>query len=88
MAWTIEYARSVRKSVEKLDSQTRARIRDFIENRIAVLDDPRTLGKPLKGPLGGLWRFRVGDYRIICDVQEHRLAVLVLAIADRRAVYR
>jgi mRNA interferase RelE/StbE len=88
VAWTLEYARSVRKSVEKLDPQTRNRIRDFIENRIAVLDNPREPGKPLKGHLATFWRYRVGDYRIICDVQDHRLVVLVVEVGHRGDVYR
>jgi mRNA interferase RelE/StbE len=88
VAWTIEYARSVRKSVEKLDAPTRRRIRAYIEDRIAVAEDPRALGKALTGPLGGLWRYRVGDHRVICDIQDDRRAVLVLAIGHRRDVYR
>ena len=88
MAWTLEYARSARKSVEKLDPETRRRIREFLENRLATLDDPRALGKPLKGPLATFWRYRVGDYRILCDVQDKRLVILVVAIGNRREVYR
>lgn len=88
MAWALEYARSARKSVEKRDPQTRHHIRDFLENRIAVLDNPREAGKPLKGPLATFWRYRVGDYRIICDVQDNRLVILVVTIGHRGDVYR
>ncbi|TPK98293.1 MULTISPECIES: type II toxin-antitoxin system RelE/ParE family toxin [unclassified Mesorhizobium] len=88
MAWTLEYARSARKFVEKLDPHTRSRIRDFIENRLAELDNPREVGKPLKGPLATFWRYRVGDCRIICDVQDARLVILVVAIGHRGDVYR
>jgi len=88
VVWRIEYARSVQKSVEKLDPQTRKRIRDYLETRIVSSDDPRQLGKPLTGPFGGLWRYRVGDYRLICELQDDRLVVLVLAVAHRRDVYR
>ncbi|MER8696786.1 type II toxin-antitoxin system RelE/ParE family toxin [Mesorhizobium opportunistum] len=83
MAWTLEYARSARKFFEKLDPKTRHRIRDFIENGIAALDNPREAGKALKGPLATFWRYRVGDYRIICDVQDSRLVVLVITIGHR-----
>jgi mRNA interferase RelE/StbE len=55
---------------------------------VATLDDPRQTGKALKGPLGDLWRYRVGDYRIICDIQDRVLIVLVLQIGNRREVYR
>ncbi|MBI3089229.1 MAG: type II toxin-antitoxin system RelE/ParE family toxin [Candidatus Tectomicrobia bacterium] len=88
MAWTIEYAKSVQKFVRKLEPQTRSRIRDYLEKQVAALDDPRTLGKALRGHLGNLWRYRVGDYRIICDVQDDRLVVLVVEIGYRRDVYR
>ena len=56
MVWRIEYAESVQKDVRKLDAQERKRIRDFIEVKVALLDDPRSLGKPLSGGLSGLWR--------------------------------
>jgi len=89
MAWRIEYDLAVRKTVEKLDRQARDRIRDFLHNRIAKLDDPRQNGKALKGSaLGNFWRYRVGDYRIICDIQDKRLVVLVIEIGHRRDVYR
>jgi mRNA interferase RelE/StbE len=88
VAWIVDYAESVGKSVEKLDPQTRSRIRTYLEDRIASLDDPRSQGKALTGPLGGLWRYRVGDYRIICEVQDKRLVVFVIKIDHRSEVYR
>lgn len=88
MAWTIEYAESVRKPVSKLGPQTRARIRSYLEGKLARLDDPRSQGKALTGPFGGLWRYRVGDYRIICDIIDQRLVVLVVKIEHRSSVYR
>ncbi len=88
MAWTIEYAASVKKSVRNIDAQARQRIRKYLEQRVANLDNPRDLGTSLVGSLGGLWRYRVGDYRIICEIQDDRLRVLVLTIGHRREVYR
>jgi mRNA interferase RelE/StbE len=88
MAWTIEYAESVQKPVSKLDPQTRQRIRSYLEDKIATLDDIRSLGKALTGPLSGLWRYRVGDYRIICQIIDQRLVVLVLKIDHRSSAYR
>ena len=85
MAWTIEYATSVQKPVAKLDPQTRTRIRS---EKIASLDDPRSQGKALTGPLSGLWRYRIGDYRVICDIIDRRLVVLVVKIDHRSSVYR
>lgn len=88
MGWTISYAASVRKSLEKIDAVGRRRIRAYLEERVARLDDPRQLGKPLTGDLGGLWRYRVGDYRIICELQDAQLVVLVVTVDHRKDVYR
>lgn len=89
MAWTIEYDLAVRKSVEKLDRQTRKRIRSYLHDRLAKLDNPRSTGKALKGSeFGNYWRYRVGDYRIVCDIQDHRLVVLVIEIGHRSEIYR
>ena len=89
MVWTVEYAASVRKSVRRLTPDVRYRIRRYLEGRLASLDDPRQLGAPLRGTqFEDLWRFRVGDYRIIARVEHARLIILVLAVAHRRDVYR
>ena len=88
MTWRIEYAQSVQKTVSKLDSKSRSRIKDFLEGRLAALDDPRQIGDGLTGPLQGAWRYRVGDYRIICRIHDDRLVVLVIKIGHRSEVYR
>ncbi len=88
MAWTIDYTDSARKQLLKLDKQTARRIVDFMDARIASVDDPRSTGKALSGPLGGFWRYRVGDYRVICDIQDGALRVLVVAVGNRRELYR
>ena len=59
-----------------------------MDERIADLEDPHNSGKALKGPLGGLWRYRVGDYRIICEIRDGELCILVLELGNRKAVYR
>jgi len=87
--WKIEYAKSVRKSVRKLDRQTQIRLRKYLETRLAVADDPRSLGRALQGSkFQNLWRFRVGDYRIIAQIEDDKVRVLVLRIGHRREVYR
>jgi mRNA interferase RelE/StbE len=89
VVWTIEYDVAARKSVEKLDSEVRKRIKRFLEDRVAKLEDPRQIGKALKGTeLGHLWRYSTGDYRILCDIQDNRLIVLVVDIGHRSTVYR
>ena len=89
MAWTIDYTESARRQLRKLDKQTARRIVDFMDERIASQEDPRDTGKALTGPmLGAYWRYRIGDYRIICDIQDDALRVLVIEVGNRREVYR
>lgn len=88
MTWTIEYARSVAKTARTMDPPTRTRIRTFLEQRVAALADPREIGDPLKGELAGLWRYRVDNYRVICDIRDEALVVLVIRIGHRREIYR
>ena len=89
MVWTVEYAASVREFVRKLAPDVRTRIRTYIEGRLASLDDPRQLGAPLRGTqFADLWRFRVGDYRIITRLEHSCLVILVLAVGHRSEVYR
>jgi mRNA interferase RelE/StbE len=88
VAWSIEYDRPVRKQVEKLDPQNRKLIYSFLYERLAKLDDSRQVGKALRdSEFGRFWRYQVGDYRIICDIQDQRLVVLVIEIGHRREVY-
>jgi len=88
LAWTIEYAETARKQLRKLDKLAARRIADFMDERVAPSENPRAMGKALKGPLGDLWRYRVGDYRVLCDLQDNVPTVLVLRIGNRREVYR
>ncbi len=88
MAWTIEYAETAKKQLRRLDKAVARRIADFMDERVASGDNPRRLGKALKGPLGDLWCYRVGDFRVLCDIQDGMLTVLVLQIGNRREVYR
>jgi mRNA interferase RelE/StbE len=78
LAWTIDYTGSAKRELKKLDKQTASRMVDYMDKRIAMLDDPRSIGKALTGPLGAYWRYSVGDYRVICDIQDGALLVLVV----------
>jgi mRNA interferase RelE/StbE len=89
LAWTIEYTETALKQLRKLDRQIARRIFDFMHERISGEHNPRDTGKALTGNLlGAFWRYRIGDLRIICDIQDGRLCVLVIQIGNRREVYR
>jgi len=83
----IDVSEKAVRALRKMDKQAARRIRDELEE-IAKLEDPRSRGKALVGNLAGLWRYRVGDYRIICDIEDGRLVILVVDVAHRREVYR
>ncbi|CDQ53907.1 TPA: type II toxin-antitoxin system RelE/ParE family toxin [Klebsiella pneumoniae] len=87
MVWTINYSDRALKSLRKMDKQNARRIVDFMDLRIAVAADPRQSGKPLKGELGEFWRYRVGDYRILCESRDDELVTLAATIGHRREVY-
>ncbi|BAN77256.1 type II toxin-antitoxin system RelE family toxin [Adlercreutzia equolifaciens] len=87
MAYSVEYLPRAVKGLKKLDKQIANRIFDALDE-VACLDDPRSQGKGLTGPLSGLWRYRVGDYRVICDIRDGELLVLVVEVAHRSRVYR
>lgn len=89
MGWTIEFSDAALKQLGKLDKPVARRIVDFMDRRVGILDDPRSLGESLKGPQWGhLWKYWVGDWRVVCDLQDHRVVVQVVRIGNRREVYR
>ena len=89
MAWRVEFAKGAQKDLTKVDASGRDRILRFLAERVEHSDDPRKLGEALKGPVvGRYWKYRVGDYRIICDLQDALLLVLVVRVGHRREVYR
>ncbi|MGF1614749.1 MAG: type II toxin-antitoxin system RelE/ParE family toxin [Gammaproteobacteria bacterium] len=88
MAWRIDYTTTAKEQLRKLDKQVARRIVDYMDERIARRENPRSTGKALTGPLGGLWRYRVGDCRVICDIQDGALCVLVVQVGNRRDIYR
>ena len=89
LAWRIGFEDTALKELSKLDKPVAKRILVFLRERVAVLDDPRSIGEALKGSkLGELWKYRVGDYRIIADIEDGVMRVLVLKVGNRREVYR
>ena len=88
MTWTIKVEDSVRKTVKKLNPQDRARIVNFLNQDLLQLDNPRQKGKALQGKFKGLWRYRVGDYRIICNIIDNELVIIAIEIEHRSKVYK
>jgi len=89
MAWTVEFERAAERELGNLGPPEAQRILLFLSRRLAVLEDPRSLGQPLRGStLGGLWKYRVGDYRIIAAIEDAAVRILVVRVGHRREVYR
>ncbi len=89
MAYSVELSESADRELDKLDTQQAKRILKFLHERVAKLDDPRSIGQALHGSrLGEFWKYRVGDYRLICKIEDDRLVVLVLRVGDRKEIYR
>mgnify|MGYP000567487141 FL=1 len=89
MAWKVELDEAAEHELDKLDPQVARRILSFLFDRVAKLDDPRSIGESLKGSkLGAFWKYRVGDYRIVASIEDDALRVLVVRVGNRREVYR
>jgi mRNA interferase RelE/StbE len=89
MAWQIEFADSAAKQLRKLDPQVAKRILTFLRDRVAPLDDPRSIGEALRGKeLGDFWKYRVGDWRVIANIEDGLVLITVVRIGNRRDVYR
>ena len=88
MVWSIEVTEQAAKQIARLDRPVQQRIMAFLRERIATDESPRRIGQALAGSLVGLWRYRVGDYRLICQIDDGHVRVLVLTIGHRSDVYR
>jgi mRNA interferase RelE/StbE len=88
LVWTIEITWTAEKQIKKLDGAAQKSIVHFLRERLKSSENPRQWGKPLRGDKRGLWRYRVGDYRLICDIQDEKATVLVLEVAPRKDAYR
>lgn len=89
MVWKIEFDQNAERELDRIDPQVARCILSFLFNRVAKLDNPRSIGEALKGSkLGMFWKYRVGDYRIISDIKDDTLHILVVRIGNRREVYR
>jgi mRNA interferase RelE/StbE len=89
MAWSINIRPKAERQLDQLDPQVARRIIHFLFERVAQLENPRSIGEALKGSeLGDLWKYRVGDYRIIASIEDKLVRILVVRIGNRREVYR
>jgi len=87
LVWTVEYDLRVENDLKAIDRTIQREILDYMDTRIATEEDPRRFGKPLRHEKHGLWRYRVRDYRVICDIQESAHVVFILTIKHRSVAY-
>ncbi|MGN0193792.1 MAG: type II toxin-antitoxin system RelE/ParE family toxin [Pseudoramibacter sp.] len=88
MSYTVETTKRFDREFKKLDRYTKRMLKSWIEKRLIDCDDPRQWGKALSGTFKGLWRYRIGEYRFICDIQDEKLVILALSIGHRREIYK
>lgn len=88
MAWTLRISETARRQLKKLDPSTAQGLLRYLNRLLLQTEDPRQMGKALTANLSGLWRYRVGDYRVICQIEDERLVVLVVGLSHRSDVYR
>jgi mRNA interferase RelE/StbE len=89
MAWKIELSAQAVRELDRLDPPQAKRILKFLRDRLALVDNPRSIGHALRGSeLGEFWKYRVGDYRLICKSEDDRVLILVLSVKHRRELYR
>ncbi len=88
MTWTVEFSPSAAKQMEKLDRPIALMIMGWIKRNLVGCLDPRAHGKCLSGNLAGSWRYRVGDYRLLCHLDDRKIVILVLSVGHRKEIYR
>jgi mRNA interferase RelE/StbE len=89
MVWRIEFSPLAERNLSQLDRQVAQRILKFLHDRVAQLDNPRMIGEAQKGSkLGEFWKYRVGDYRIIANIDDEAVRVIVVRKGNRREIYR
>ena len=88
MTWRIEFDERARRDLRKFDVAVQERILNYLRAHVASEESPRRYGEALKGMMAGLWKYRVGDYRLICEIQDEKVTVFVVRIGHRREIYR
>lgn len=87
MSYKINFSETSLKQLRKLDNLSRKRILNYVSDVLTKIENPRILGKALTGDLKGLWRYRIGNFRIVCQIQDNSLLILILKIAHRKEIY-
>lgn len=87
MAWNVEFTLTAGRQLKKLDKKWQALIIDYLEDEVASLENPRTRGKALMGDKKGLWRYRIGDYRALCKIEDELLVIVAVTVGHRKDVY-
>lgn len=85
--WTVEFKPSAFKELKKLPKPTQAQTLEFLDKLITEYPSPHTIGSPLQGQYNGFWRYRIDNYRLICEIKDSQLVVLVLGVAHRKDIY-
>ena len=85
--WKVSFSRKAYKIFKKLDQTIQKKISVFLQKKLHSVAHPRVLGKPLKGNLGDFWRYRIGDYRLICEIYDDELIILVIDLGHRSEIY-
>lgn len=88
MSWEYKIAERALKQLKKLDKAATIQILSYLDERISGTEDPRQSGKQLKGELNNVWRYRSGNYRILCQLQDEIFIVLVLETGHRKDIYK
>ena len=87
MTWRVEYTERAIRQFRKLDPSVARILKAWIDKNLAACEDPRAHGKALTGNHRNKWRYRIGDYRLLADIQEDRIVILILEVGHRREVY-
>ena len=88
MCYSVEFSTNARRFIKKLDNYTKTVIKNWINKNLEGCTNPFQHGKPLTADKKGLWRYRVGDYRLICDVQQDKVIIIIVEIGHRRDIYK
>jgi mRNA interferase RelE/StbE len=88
LAWTIRIKKTAEKQILKLETHIKRRIVDFLKNKLSTSNDPKQYGRKLSGNKGDLWRYRIGNYRLICQINSEELIILVLVAGHRKDIYK